>query len=398
MTTATDWNTLLQHLGSAPRENGSAALDATAGYLAETLKGLGWQVDLSPFTAYPYEHRALGLLLLVLATTYWWAMRSKRFGAAALVALALPLLVWVHFDHEVRVSLGIGAVTEQNVVARLAVPNPEHRLLFSAHYDTKTDLADHVVRSPVQLLALPAIALMLVIALNSFIKFQVDRFTGKSQRAANAIGWVALVYGIASAGVFSGGALLPWRSPGAIDDGAACAVLVRLAEELAKQPPAHTEVELVFFAGEELTAQGSSAFAAQRYGNPNSVKPLVINLDPIGASTDLAVVGRESLFLKTYEPSPEVVAVLDAVHKKIKDQPMPITPLGGLTDGFSFLDNGVPAATLLTAVPPFILPRKLHSSADTADRIVPGALDHTLKFLTEVVRSVDDGKAAGAPS
>lgn len=388
---ATDWDTLLQHLGSAPRENGSPAIEATAQYLAETLRGLGWQVELSPFTAFPYEQRALGIILLLGSALYWWSMRGRRFGLAALIALALPVLTWAHFDHRLPVSFGLGAMTQHNVVARLPVPEPTQRLLFSAHYDTKTDLADHIVRSPVQLLAMPMILVMIVVSLSSFVRFQAGNFTDRRRRMVTVVAWLALLYGGASFGVFTGGMFISARSPGAIDDGAACAVLVRLAETLAKQPPAKTEVELVFFSAEELTAQGSAHFVEQRYGDGRAPRPMVINLDPIGASTELAVVGRENTFLKSYAPSPEVVTLLDRVHRELTQQPIPITPMGGLTDGFSFLDRGVPAATLLNAVPPFILPRKLHSQVDTAGRIAPGALEGTLTFLRQVVNAVDAG-------
>jgi hypothetical protein len=386
---ATDWDSLLQHLAAAPRENGSPAIETTAHYLSETLRGLGWQVELAPFTAYPYEQRALGILLLLGSALYWWSMRSRRFGLAALLALALPILTWGHFDHHLPVSFGIGAMTQNNVVARLPVPEPAQRLLFSAHYDTKTDLGDHIVRSPVQILAMPMILVMVVLSIGSFVRFQAGNFSDRRRRAVTVVAWLALLYGTASFGVFTGGMFVRARSPGAIDDGAACAVLVRLAEALAQAPPARTEVELVFFSAEELSAQGSSHFVTQRYGDGQAPHPMVINLDPFGASTELAVVGRENTFLKNYEPSAQVVSLLDRVHRHLKQLPLPITPMGGLTDGFSFLDHGIPAATLLNAVPPFILPRKLHSHADTLDRIAPGALDSNLRFLVEVVRAVD---------
>ncbi len=386
---STDWTSLLQQLASAPRENGSAALDATARYLTDSLRALGWQVENLPFTAHPYEQRIMGVVLLASALLYWWSMRARRFGIASIVALSLPVFVWLHFDHGLPLSFGIGSVTEQNVVARLEVPNPQHHLIFSAHYDTKTDLLDHIMRSPVQVFGLPTSLLMIVIAFGSYVAIRVDRFSVRRRQAATLMAWVALAYGIVSFAVFTGGAFVSKRSPGALDNGAACAVLVRLADELGQTRPEHTEVELVFFAGEELALQGSEAFVARRATDLAAKKTMVVNLEVLGASKELAVVGQENKFLKRYEPSADVVNILDRVHQDMTQKAIAVTPMGGVTDGFSFMDRKIPAATVIHTVQPFILPRHMHSAADSIDRIEPGSLDQALDFLKRVVQAVD---------
>ena len=77
--------------------------------------------------------------------------------------------------------------------------------------------------------------------------------------------------------------------------------------------------------------------------------------------------------------------------------PATIRPVwGSVTAQNLHSDHGIPAATLLNAVPTFILQRKLHSHADTLDRIAPGALDSNLSFLVEVVRDVD-GRSGDIP-
>ena len=72
------------------------------------------------------------------------------------------------------------------------------------------------------------------------------------------------LYGFALFVTLSSGAFVRERSPGALDDGAACAVLARLAETLAAMPALErTHVDIVWFAAEEVGVQGSREFVAE---------------------------------------------------------------------------------------------------------------------------------------
>ena len=160
----------------------------------------------------------------------------------------------------------IGATPQHHVVARLPAGLPTQRLILSAHYDTKTDLLDHVARAPIELLGLPVTALMIVAAVWAARR---RHRAGPLPLVARIAGWTAVVYGLGLFASLTAGMFVRARSPGALDDGAACAVLIRLAERLkAAGPLPHTEVEIALLSGEEIGVDGSWEYARQRFTDP----------------------------------------------------------------------------------------------------------------------------------
>jgi len=379
---------LLQRLADTPRENGTPALDDTASFLTETLRGLGLQVEISSFVAHPYGIRLLGLFVLLAGLAYFWTLRASRWRAALGLAFLLPVVIVLQNGVGLPLLGAFGARTEQNITAHVPAATPEQRLVFSAHYDTKTDLFDHVVRTPIYVLGLPAAVLLLLgpLAVGVGNRRKLPRLRKLARRLAlGAAGLYCPLLCLAA----SGGAVLGQRSRGALDDGGACIALLELAHELAEQPPERTEVEIVFFAAEELGAEGSRAHVSRRSSQSHDVPTRAINLELIGASTALAILSRETTLLAGHDPDPTVVELLRSVHGEHIGGALPLTPVGGTTDGYAFREAGIPAATLLSTVPPWWVPRGMHSSADDRSRIDMVALDRSRDLLLAVVREVD---------
>lgn len=381
-----EWDELLRALAERPRENGSEELARTAAFLAEHLGRLGLDVERIAFLAHPYRLRCAGVVALSGALLYAWLLRSRRPGWALLTALALPALLLLELDFYVPVIGWPGAHQEQHVRAVLPARAPAQRLLFTAHYDTKTDLLDHVERAPVELLGVPVSLLLIGGALASLRA----RRRARRSRLGGVAAAVAAIYGVAMFASLSGGAFVRARSPGALDDGAACALLIRLAERWkTSEPLARTDVELVFLAAEEIGVEGSWHYARSRFHEPARIPTTVLNLEFIGASPSFGVFGRESFALRSYEPDPRLVSILDEAHRKLRGEPLYVTWYGAGTDARSFLAHGVPAATLFSDLPEHALPRHLHSVADDRSRVDEKSLDVALDYLTEVARTVD---------
>ncbi len=385
--TSPGWDELLGPLAGTARENGTAALAEAATFLADALARAGWAVERVLYSAEPYRLRLAGVVILAGSVLFARWLRAGRARAALAVALALPVLLLAELDFFVPVFGWIGATPQAHVIGRLAPAGPPaRRLVLVAHYDTKTDMLDHVERAPVELLGLPVALLMIGGALTAWRR-------PPARRVRRVVPAIALVYGVAAFTSFSAGALVRARSPGALDDGAACAVLVRLAETLARGPrPATTEVEVAFLSGEEIGVQGSWAYARSRFATPPAVPTWVVNLDPIGASPDLAVLRREAFTLRGFDPDPRLVALLDAVYREQRGVPLPRTRFGGGTDARSFLAHGVPAATLISEVAGHVFMRGLHSARDKRSRVDVAALEATLAYLRAVVQAVDGGR------
>jgi len=362
-----DWNALLDHLGNGPRENGTRELDAAAQWLASELGSYGLEPELWAYTAHPWRLRIAGAVALTGAVLYVLAMLRKKHAAAFGVALAAPLLIVAELELGIPLLGALHSAPQHHVVVTLPPQQPpaKQRLVFSAHYDTKTDLLDHVERAPLQALGLPLTLLML---------FAAARPRPRLTKVAVAGA------GLNGLGLFlslTGGAFVSARSHGAIDDGAGCAVVLELARTLKLE---HTEVKAVFFSAEEIGLEGSRAWVKTL---DTSLPTRVINLDGVGFSKELSLFKAEGGTLKSYAPDEQLVAAIDAVA------PLYRAWYPGTTDARSFLAAGIPAVNLGSELPGHALPRNLHSSADNRSLVDLAALDETVRVLTEVARRLD---------
>jgi len=386
-----DWNALLATLADTPRENGSAELARAAEFLREALALGGSAVEVWPFTATPWVLRLAGVALLAGCLLYWRWMRQGRHRAALAVALLVPALLLAQLEWMLPVFGWIGAARQVDLLARIPRRLPaEQRIVFAAHYDSKTDALDRFERAPLDRLALPVVALMALGSLAARRASVAQR--GRSALAAfgGLAAWSAAVWGVAAFVALSAGALVPRRSPGALDDGGSCAVLVRLGEALVRGPAlARTEAWVLLLSAEEVGVQGSWAYARGRFGAGADLPTFVINLEGIGASELHGVLARERTTLRSFAPDPRIVALLGRVHAELFDRALQLGSAGGATDARSFLAHGIPAATLVSLERGRSVPRDLHSARDDRSRLDTAALDASLAYLLAVARSAD---------
>jgi len=385
-----DWNELLDHLAQVPRENGTPALHQAASYLVEAFHVTGIETQRVPFTAHPYETRVLGLFVFAGCALYFYLMRKKRFLAAGVLPILISLAAILDVEFGLPLFGGLRAERQENIVARIAARSPKQRLIFTAHYDTKTDLFDHVVRTPITAIAFPLCGLMIVVAFTG-LAIRKMSWPGKAvERVANPVSVAVLLYGLIFFLAFSAGAVLPWRSPGALDDGAACAVLVRAASEQAQASPlGQTDVEFILFSGEELGAEGSAEYVKSKFGARDTLPSYVVNVDPIGARSRLAILGKEKRLFQAHSPDARIVAGLERVFSQITGASLRLTSHGGFTDAGSFAAHGIPVATLISEVPPFDVPRGLHSAKDNRSRIDLASLDLTERLIVRFAQEAD---------
>lgn len=382
------WSDLLPRLAEQPRENGTAALHETAAWLVETLEGIGLDVATVAYTAHPHRLRIAGLLAFLGGLLYAVCLWRRRPLVALLIAAGLPAILLLELDRYVAIVSWIGAAPQHHVIATLPAAAPAQRLIFAAHYDTKTDLLDHVERAPIELLGLPMTVLMIAAAAWSARRRYRRRPLPRIGRIAAVLG---ALYGAALGLSLAGGVLVGARSPGALDDGAAVAALVRLAERLhAGGPLPRTDVQIALLSGEEIGVQGSWEYARRRFAQPPDLPTAVVNLELIGARPHLAVFSSERFQLRAFPPDPDLVALLDAVHRQRYDVPLHVTWYGAATDARSFLAHGIPAATLSSDLPDHAPARGMHSAADAIERIDEEALAATLDYLEAVARAADE--------
>lgn len=373
---------------TVPRENGTTALREAAEQLAGWLLSAGIPTEVIDYVAEPYALRLSGVVALFGALLYLRCMRSGRFGAALVVAIATPLALlldlelgwpvfsWLHRDAQVHVAATIAPLGEAT-----------QHLIVSAHYDAKTDLFDHAERAWIEGLTVPMTLLMILAAVLAR-RAGGGRFDGVRRGLVTAVPLAAAGFGALTFATLSGGAFVAQRSPGALDDGAACAAALALAERVAAAPLSRTRLEVLLLSAEEIGTQGARKLARARYAEPPRLPTAVLNLEALGAAPDLAYLEAERFAAWRHEASPRLVALADATHRERTQRPL--SPAGaGTTDAREFLARGIPALTLLSRDPDGTLLRGLHSAADDRSRIDLAALGAQLGHLDALVRRVD---------
>jgi Zn-dependent M28 family amino/carboxypeptidase len=231
---------------------------------------------------------------------------------------------------------------------------------------------------------------MIVAAAVALRRGRNPRGEARRSRLTIATAVLATINGLALFASLSAGALVPERSHGALDDGGACAVLVRLAERMkAGAPPARTDITFLLLSGEEIGVHGSWKYAERFFAQPPKLPTAVVNLEFLGATENMGLFDIEAFSLRRYEPDAALVALLDEVHQRRSGAPLHRFGYPAGTDGRSFLAHGVRAATIYNDLPEHAFPRHLHSAADRRDSIDPKALDAALEYLHDVALTAD---------
>src|SRR5262249_5338934 len=146
------------------------------------------------------------------------------------------------------------------------------RVVFMAHYDTKSQVLPTGVRVALVTIAAPLAALLSVLALGNGVGLGVP-----PSILVGFAGFVAvLVVGLA-------GNLTGNRSAGALDNGSGVGTLLELARSWRPRPDAAAEVVFIASGSEEVGLDGAKA-VLEGYESWWREKPtLLINLESVGA-------------------------------------------------------------------------------------------------------------------
>ncbi|NNE43470.1 MAG: M20/M25/M40 family metallo-hydrolase [Gemmatimonadetes bacterium] len=376
---------LLDAFATGPRENGTPELAAATEAAASRLADAGWTVEPFTFTAAPHELQILGLVCALLGVVYGILLRRNRALSCIAVTLLPAVLAVAIVDGGLTPFGGVGSAEQACVIGRLPVENPDRRLVLAAHLDTKTELLDHIARTPVQIAGAAAVLLMIAVPLRT--RYLQRRRARRSRLEATAAR-TAVAVGLGLMLVYSAGLVLPERSPGALDDGAACAVLLRAADDLAGAPPRRTEVVVALFTGEELGAHGSRAWVRSRDERWRAMPTVAVNFELVGSSRQLMVGKNVSLTRGGGVPA-SLLDRLDSASVAASGEPLLRTPLAGMTDAVAFTERGIPAATVLGREGRFLVPAGMHGPRDNLSRVNPESLEYLRRMVAELVHGFD---------
>ncbi len=380
-----DYDELMAIL-SVPRPNGSAAEQKTESALRDWLNRHGIRHEVQTFLLYPYFFECIGVWLIlsrtVLAVAIWdrWGSVTLLIALLGLlggtldVALNLPLVTWP------------AARRRDNILITFEPSEPQQEVIFCAHYDSKTELLDHHQRM------FFVKRLKFGIGLTALLGFW-----GLLQQWSAGLLWGKVVFWLGVAltipmlllawglGLHLSAGRLIKQSQGAVDNGAACAVLFGLAERLAsgQVPLADKKVTLALFTGEEVNMQGSRAYVRSR---ARHLPTAALNLELMAQDGDFIYWQQDGNAFRLM-PTIEWLnqAITAAVEQVTGRAVQPAGPVN--SDGSSFLFAGIPATTIGT-LDTRLGETGFHHPTDNMDRVVFERLPQTVQILETFLRQV----------
>ena len=384
-----DYAELMRFL-SVPRPNGSPAERKTAHALGHWLARQGIDYHVHSFRLYPYFNEGIGLWVIASRTLLALSL-VLRWGWPSLLIAVLSLLGGI-LDVGFRIPFTTwpGARRGENILIGFEPADAGREIVLSAHYDSKTELLDH--RGAAFFTRKLNLGIALTLLLGSM--GLVDGWL-----LARASDWAGIVYwiGVALSLVML---LLAWgfglnltlgrflqSSQGTIDNGAACAILLDLADRLARQEIAmlRTRVTIALFGGEEVGMQGSRAYVERRDW---PLPTVALNLEILGQDGDYVIWEREGNGLRRIHTTAELnQALAGVVAETTGEPPRFIDAL--MSDGFSFLSAGIPTAVLGTYHSQ-MEGGGLHRPTDNLARVVMARLPESVEVLTQLLKRYDE--------
>lgn len=174
------------------------------------------------------------------------------------------------------------------------------------------------------------------------------------------------------------------HTPGANDNASGAGLVLALAEEAAANPPPGVRLWLVCTGSEESLHEGARAFFARHRGQMR--RPLAMVLEMLAASGP-GWMESEGIVLRI--PSdPRLRRLAAAVaerHPELGAYPAKLE--GGVTEMADALAAGIPAITIIGLTRDGKAPY-WHLPSDTADKMVPEAMDRNLRFVRTMLQEM----------
>jgi hypothetical protein len=325
-------------------------------------------------------------LMLSAVTAFWVGGRPGAIVALALVALAIAsiLLEMAFRPNPLRWLLPTGP--SQNVWARFDPRDkPREQVVLLGHLDShRTPLVFSSERwqrlfrilVPAGLVSTLLLAALLVVGI--FSPFPVWRLLSLPPAAA--------VLGLLAITLQADGT--PYTA-GANDNATGAAVVLEIAERLAREPLAHTAVWTVLTGCEEVGCYGADAFA--RAHRDELGRAMWIPVDSVGGAGGRPSYVTSETFLFTARSDPGLMAAADRVaesHPEL-DVGADVYHVGAYTEGSIGAKHGFRVLTLMALHDG--APGEWHRQTDTVDHVDPDVVARTEAFVWALLHEIDAG-------
>lgn len=382
----------LMGIFSTPRHNSSAALEGTYQEIINWLNSRTIPFSIHKFKLYPYIFIATGIWLILSRTLLAFSMWFKWGGISLFIAILALMGGYIDVAFGFPLISWMGKKTGKNIILQFSPAYPKQELIFSAHYDTKTEVLDHIQRM-FFLKNIPlGIFLTLLIGVCGLLISSQFNFSSNADTIIYWLGVIAtipllfLAWGL---GINLSFGWLKSPSEGAVDNGAACAILLALGEELnkGKIKLQTTSVKIILFSGEEVNMQGSTAYAKEL---APKIPIYVINLEVMAQNGDYVYWEQDGTSLKLLTTS-------KALNNLFKETVIEITGRNAVSggpinsDGGSFLRKNIPATTIGT-YDKILQERGFHSKKDNINRVNLERLPEGVTILTAIIQKFGSSK------
>ena len=379
----------LRHLAVeiGPRGSTTPQERQAAAYARERLEAAGLETHWEPFRApvsgwRPFALASLAGLLSVALVLLGGRLGAILGGTVMAVATASVFLEMYFRRNPLRAL--VPWAESQNVWARVpAARQATRRVLLVGHLDTHR--TPWLFTTPTRLAAFRIITTFGIVGfvLGTLLFLAIGAL---GLDALRPWAWaLAPLYLIVLAAT-----LQPDATPftqGANDNASGAAVVLSLAERLAREPLARTEVWALASGCEEVGSYGAQAFAdAHRADLPGL---LAISIDNVGGRGAGACYTTVEGMVFPLKPSPELLALaerLRAERPELNAYAKPYTTLH--TDATALMVRGVPSLSFVGLTPDGVIP-DWHTVGDVFERVDPGAVETTEAFVLELLRRFD---------
>jgi hypothetical protein len=379
----------LHHLAVAigPRGSTTPQEREAAAYVRERFEAAGLETHWEPFRAPVSGWRPFAIAAVIgLVSVVLVAFGGRPGALVAAVAMAVAtasVFLEMYFQRNPLRAL-VARGDSQNVWARVPSAGPAtRRVLLVGHLDTH--------RTPWVFTSPGRLAAFRVVTTVGIAGFVVGTLLFAAVGLVDLPAWRGLVWALAPIYlVVLALTAQPDTTPfthGANDNASGAAIVLSLAESLASDPLARTEVWALGSGCEEVGSYGAQAFAdAHRAELPGLVAISVDNVGGAGAGVCYTSVEGMVFPLR---PSPELFGLAERIRAERPDlnaYSLPYTTLH--TDATALMVRGVPSLSFVGLSPAGAIP-EWHQASDRFERVDAAAVGRTEAFVLELLRRID---------
>jgi hypothetical protein len=376
-----------------PRGSTTPQEAEAARYAAQVLRAAGLAPSTEAFRSARsawYPSALFGGLVLSAIIAFWVGGRAGAILALAVAVLAIvSILLELSFrPNPLRWLLPKGQ--SQNVWVKSGPQHePREQVVLLGHLDShRTPLvfsSDRWQRLFRVLVPLGLVSALLLVAL-----FGVGLFTAGRLWRVLSVPPALVVLGLLAITLQADGT--PYTA-GANDNATGAAVVLDLAERLAREPLAHTVVWTVLTGCEEVGCYGAEAFARAHKDDLGDAS--WITVDSVGGAGSRPSYVASETFLLTAHSDPGLVACADRIaarHPEL-DAGSSAYAAGAYTEGSIGAKHGFRVLTFLAMHDG--APGEWHRPTDTVSNVDPDVVARTEAFVWALLREIDAGGLDG---